>query len=156
MYHGTPDERARLRNTEMVVIHDRERYWLKKDGPAAPATPTKPKARGRPPKRGKRGGKASGPSTRAPSEEKEDPDLPPHQKTTFPVVITTYDILMKDRPRLAAYRWGFIVVDEGHRLKNMDCKLVQEIKMLKADARMILTGTPLHVSNRNEHRNGPF
>jgi ATP-dependent DNA helicase len=53
---------------------------------------------------------------------------------------------MKDRAHLARYPWGFIVVDEGHRLKNMDCKLMQEIKQYESAGRMILTGTPLHVS----------
>lgn len=63
----------------------------------------------------------------------------------FPVVLTTYDIIMKDRTHLTRYPWGFIVVDEGHRLKNMDCKLMREIKQYESAGRMILTGTPLHV-----------
>ena len=67
-------------------------------------------------------------------------------KNKFPVVLTTYDIIMKDRPHLTRYPWGFIVVDEGHRLKNMDCKLMREIKQYESAGRMILTGTPLHVS----------
>lgn len=71
------------------------------------------------------------------------PTQPPE---TFPVVITTYDLIMKDRPYLAGYPWGFIVVDEGHRLKNMDCKLMREIKQYQSANRLILTGTPLHVS----------
>jgi ATP-dependent DNA helicase len=40
------------------------------------------------------------------------------------VVVTTYEMIIKDRQHLAKYKWNFIVVDEGHRLKNMDCKLV--------------------------------
>ena len=67
-------------------------------------------------------------------------------RNEFPVVLTTYDIIMKDRTHLARYPWGFIVVDEGHRLKNMDCKLMREIKQYESAGRMILTGTPLHVS----------
>lgn len=67
-------------------------------------------------------------------------------KNEFPVVLTTYDIIINDRTHLARYPWGFIVVDEGHRLKNMDCKLMQEIKQYESAGRMILTGTPLHVS----------
>jgi len=67
-------------------------------------------------------------------------------RNEFPVVLTTYDIIIKDRTHLARYPWGFIVVDEGHRLKNMDCKLMQEIKQYESAGRMILTGTPLHVS----------
>lgn len=67
-------------------------------------------------------------------------------KNGFPVVLTTYDIIMRDRTHLTRYPWGFIVVDEGHRLKNMDCKLMREIKQYESAGRMILTGTPLHVS----------
>jgi ATP-dependent DNA helicase len=67
-------------------------------------------------------------------------------KNGFPVVLTTYELIIKDRVHLARYPWGFIVVDEGHRLKNMDCKLMQEIKQYASAGRMILTGTPLHVS----------
>lgn len=44
--------------------------------------------------------------------------------STFPIVITTYEICMKDKQFLSGIRWKFIVVDEGHRLKNLDCKYV--------------------------------
>lgn len=68
-------------------------------------------------------------------------------QSTFPVVITTYEIIIKDRKFLGSndYDWGYIVVDEGHRLKNLNCKLVKEIKQYKSACRLILTGTPLHV-----------
>ena len=121
---------------------DRDKWWL---GDAAPKSQSKGK--------GKR--KASAPTKKKltnrskarKNDEKDPKPLPPHQKTTFPVVITTYEMVIKDRDELAAYRWGFIVVDEGHRLKNMECKLIRELKSLTADARMVLTGTPLHVSD---------
>lgn len=41
---------------------------------------------------------------------------------TFPVVVTTYEMCIKDRQYLSTYLWKYIVVDEGHRLKNLDCK----------------------------------
>ncbi|KAL2052036.1 hypothetical protein ABVK25_007728 [Lepraria finkii] len=61
----------------------------------------------------------------------------------FPVVCTSYEICMKDKKHLAAYPWKFIVVDEGHRLKNFNCKLVKELKQYPSESRLILTGTPL-------------
>jgi ATP-dependent DNA helicase len=64
----------------------------------------------------------------------------------FPIVLTTYDMIIRDRRHLQHYNWGYIVVDEGHRLKNLNCKLMQEIKKFPSAGRMILTGTPLHVS----------
>lgn len=72
--------------------------------------------------------------------EAEDP------YASFPIVLTTYEMIIKDRVHLAKYNWGYIVVDEGHRLKNLDCMLMREIKKYPSAGRMILTGTPLHVS----------
>lgn len=66
----------------------------------------------------------------------------------FPIVLTTYDMIIRDRTHLAHYNWGYIVVDEGHRLKNLNCKLMTEIKKYSSAGRMILTGTPLHVCVR--------
>lgn len=79
-----------------------------------------------------------------------DVDSPPlaeedTKSTSFPIVLTTYEMIIKDRVHLARYNWGYIVVDEGHRLKNLDCKLMKEIKKYNSAGRMILTGTPLHV-----------
>ena len=54
---------------------------------------------------------------------------------------------MKDRPFLQHYRWKYIAVDEGHRLKNKDCRLLRELAMLRQSddeqGRLLLTGTPL-------------
>ncbi|MCJ1454041.1 hypothetical protein MMC28_004391 [Mycoblastus sanguinarius] len=61
----------------------------------------------------------------------------------FPVVCTSYEICMRDKKYLATYPWKFIVVDEGHRLKNFNCKLVKELKQYPSESRLILTGTPL-------------
>ncbi|KAL8687210.1 MAG: hypothetical protein Q9218_006552 [Villophora microphyllina] len=61
----------------------------------------------------------------------------------FPVVCTSYEICMRDKKYLANYQWRYIVVDEGHRLKNFNCKLVKELKQYKSESRLILTGTPL-------------
>lgn len=61
----------------------------------------------------------------------------------FPVVCTSYEICMRDKKYLANLPWKFIVVDEGHRLKNFNCKLVKELKQYQSESRLILTGTPL-------------
>lgn len=60
------------------------------------------------------------------------------------VIITSYDIVLRDRPFLARQSWKYMVVDEGHRLKKLNGKLVRELKQLHTSNRLILTGTPLH------------
>ncbi|KAJ5480185.1 hypothetical protein N7530_005694 [Penicillium desertorum] len=61
----------------------------------------------------------------------------------FPVVCTSYEICMNDRKFLAQYQWRYIVVDEGHRLKNMNCKLIKELLTYNSANRLLITGTPL-------------
>ncbi|EST09084.1 Helicase, C-terminal [Kalmanozyma brasiliensis GHG001] len=62
----------------------------------------------------------------------------------FPVVVTSYELIIRDRKWLANYPWKFIVVDEGHRLKNLNCRLIRELKTYRSANRLILSGTPLH------------
>ena len=43
----------------------------------------------------------------------------------FPVVVTSYEICMRDQKSLHALDWKYIIVDEGHRIKNLNCKLIR-------------------------------
>ncbi|EOA12947.1 hypothetical protein CARUB_v10025927mg [Capsella rubella] len=62
----------------------------------------------------------------------------------FPIVITSYEVAMNDAKRsLRHYPWKYVVIDEGHRLKNHKCKLLKELKYLKMENKLLLTGTPL-------------
>ncbi|KAI9778984.1 MAG: hypothetical protein M1839_007795 [Geoglossum umbratile] len=61
----------------------------------------------------------------------------------FPVVCTTYEICMNDRKYLADYNWKFIIIDEGHRIKNLNCRLIRELKSYRSANRLLITGTPL-------------
>ena len=40
-------------------------------------------------------------------------------------------------------RLSLMKVDEGHRLKNHRCTLLSSLKRLKADNRLLLSGTPI-------------
>ncbi|CAM0875081.1 unnamed protein product [Alopecurus aequalis] len=61
----------------------------------------------------------------------------------FPIIITSYEMAMYDAKFLANYKWKYVVVDEGHRLKNTKCKLLRELKRIPMDNKLLLTGTPL-------------
>ncbi|KAJ8656866.1 hypothetical protein O0I10_007463 [Lichtheimia ornata] len=71
--------------------------------------------------------------------------LPKRKETKFefPIVVTSYEIVMNDRKYLQRYNWKYIVVDEGHRLKNLNCRLIRELKTYSSANRLLLTGTPL-------------
>ncbi|XP_006655973.2 chromatin structure-remodeling complex protein SYD isoform X1 [Oryza brachyantha] len=66
-----------------------------------------------------------------------------HQK--FNVLLTTYEYLMNkhDRPKLSKIQWHYIIIDEGHRIKNASCKLNADLKHYRSSHRLLLTGTPL-------------
>ncbi|TKX20507.1 SNF2 family N-terminal domain-containing protein 4 [Elsinoe australis] len=61
----------------------------------------------------------------------------------FPVICTSYEITMNDRKFLGHYGWKFIIIDEGHRIKNLDCKLIRELQSYQSANRLLITGTPL-------------
>ncbi|TFY65079.1 hypothetical protein EVJ58_g2214 [Rhodofomes roseus] len=143
MYHGTPVERAEIRQKKMVFSEADMEAQNRAKGipPAASSSSSKEKS-----KAGKSKAAAKNDRSRAhPNQHgvSKATALQSLQRTNFPVVITTYEMLMRDRAYLAEYHWGFIVVDEGHRLKNMKCRLLRELRMIPSSSRMILTGTPL-------------
>ncbi|CAD6206448.1 unnamed protein product [Miscanthus lutarioriparius] len=61
----------------------------------------------------------------------------------FPIIVTSFEVAMLDARFLAHYQWKYVVVDEGHRLKNSKCKLFREMKRIPMANKLLLTGTPL-------------
>ncbi|XP_068817328.1 lymphoid-specific helicase isoform X2 [Capricornis sumatraensis] len=53
-----------------------------------------------------------------------------------------YHGTQQERRILNCY-WKYLIVDEGHRIKNMKCRLIRELKRFNADNKLLLTGTPL-------------
>lgn len=68
-----------------------------------------------------------------------------HKRPTdkFPVVCTSYEMVLQDRAVLGKIDWEFIIVDEGHRLKNFESKLFRELRQFRSATRLLITGTPL-------------
>ncbi|XP_048098671.1 probable global transcription activator SNF2L2 isoform X3 [Alosa alosa] len=70
--------------------------------------------------------------------------VPQLRSGKFNVLITTYEYIIKDKHILAKIRWKYMIVDEGHRMKNHHCKLTQVLNThYVAPRRLLLTGTPL-------------
>ncbi|RQM28953.1 hypothetical protein B5M09_002311 [Aphanomyces astaci] len=65
----------------------------------------------------------------------------------FNVLLTTYEYIMKDKHVLRKYDWQYIIVDEGHRMKNAQSKFAMTLGSLYTSRnRLLLTGTPLQNS----------
>ncbi|XP_078252198.1 SWI/SNF-related matrix-associated actin-dependent regulator of chromatin subfamily A member 2-like isoform X2 [Rhinoraja longicauda] len=70
--------------------------------------------------------------------------IPQMRSGKFNVLLTTYEYIIKDKHVLAKFRWKYMIVDEGHRMKNHHCKLTQVLNThYVAPRRVLLTGTPL-------------
>ena len=61
------------------------------------------------------------------------------------LVITSYGSLLR-LPQLESVQWRLAVIDEAQAIKNPGAKQTRQVKKLKADTRIALTGTP--VENR--------
>ncbi|KAL7421578.1 TATA-binding protein-associated factor mot1 [Cryptotrichosporon argae] len=59
------------------------------------------------------------------------------------VVITSYDIVRNDIGVLGKISWLYCVLDEGHVIKNAKTKLSQAVKLIPAQHRLLLSGTPI-------------
>ncbi|CAO3640243.1 unnamed protein product [Cunninghamella blakesleeana] len=62
----------------------------------------------------------------------------------FQVLLTTFEYIIKDRPILSKTKWLYMIMDEGHRMKNTNSKLTLTLRThYNTRYRLILTGTPL-------------
>lgn len=64
----------------------------------------------------------------------------------FNAILTTYEILLKDKTFLGCICWAALLVDEAHRLKNDDSLLYKALKDFNTNHRLLITGTPLQNS----------
>uniref|UniRef100_A0A803XU61 DNA helicase n=1 Tax=Meleagris gallopavo TaxID=9103 RepID=A0A803XU61_MELGA len=71
---------------------------------------------------------------------------PQTKRLKFNILLTTYEILLKDKSFLGGLNWAFIGVDEAHRLKNDDSLLYKTLIDFKSNHRLLITGTPLQNS----------
>ncbi|KAK2889292.1 hypothetical protein Q8A67_014667 [Cirrhinus molitorella] len=61
----------------------------------------------------------------------------------FHVLLTTYEMCLKDASYLKNWKWKILVVDEAHRLKNQASLLHRTLKEFTVGFRVLLTGTPI-------------
>ncbi|KAJ2821961.1 ATP-dependent DNA helicase Hrp3, partial [Coemansia furcata] len=64
-------------------------------------------------------------------------------KVKLNVLLTTYELVLKDRDILGAIKWNFLAVDEAHRLKNSESQLHEALSSFHTTNRLLVTGTPL-------------
>eukprot|EP00071_Canis_lupus_P027062 XP_022260619.1 chromodomain-helicase-DNA-binding protein 1-like isoform X5 [Canis lupus familiaris] len=68
------------------------------------------------------------------------------QESRFHVLLTTYEICLKDSSFLKSFPWSVLVVDEAHRLKNQNSLLHKTLLEFSVVFSLLLTGTPIQNS----------
>lgn len=68
------------------------------------------------------------------------------KRLKFNAILTTYEIVLKDKALLGSLSWAALLVDEAHRLKNDDSLLYKALMEFDTNHRLLITGTPLQNS----------
>ncbi|KAH8090058.1 helicase [Aureococcus anophagefferens] len=59
------------------------------------------------------------------------------------VCVTTYEVANAEARALEKLSWRFVIIDEAHRIKNEASLFARTARSLRAERRLLVTGTPL-------------
>ncbi|XP_018335221.1 TATA-binding protein-associated factor 172 [Agrilus planipennis] len=61
----------------------------------------------------------------------------------YNLIVASYDIVRKDIAFFSSMKWNYVILDEGHIIKNGKTRTSIAIKNLVSNHRLILSGTPI-------------
>jgi SNF2 family DNA or RNA helicase len=68
------------------------------------------------------------------------------QMQNYDVLITSYTLLQKDIDSYKTTQFSYVILDEAQHIKNRGTRNARSVKMVQADHRLILSGTPIENS----------
>jgi len=77
------------------------------------------------------------------TKEEREEQLSQVKPGKFDIVITSFEIAIREKSHFKKIVWKYFVIDEAHRIKNEDSLLSKVIREFQTSARLLLTGTPL-------------
>ncbi|CAL5198834.1 unnamed protein product [Lathyrus oleraceus] len=61
----------------------------------------------------------------------------------FDVVVTSFEMVIKEKTTLRRFSWRYVIIDEAHRIKNENSLLSKTMRLYNTNYRLLITGTPL-------------
>ena len=68
----------------------------------------------------------------------------------FDVVVTSFEMAIKEKNSFKKFSWRYIIIDEAHRIKNENSLLSKTMRLFACNYRLLITGTPLQVNRSVE------
>ncbi|KAK3909425.1 DNA excision repair protein ERCC-6 [Frankliniella fusca] len=59
------------------------------------------------------------------------------------ILVTSYTAIVRLKDHLLHQRWHYVILDEGHKIRNPDAQVTLAVKQLRTPHRLILSGSPL-------------
>lgn len=59
------------------------------------------------------------------------------------ILVTTYLGILKYKGNLVDHHWHYLVLDEGHKIRNATAKITVAVKQIKTPHRILLSGSPM-------------
>lgn len=75
-----------------------------------------------------------------------DPEELLESLKTGGVLLTSYTGVLRNSNILVPYQWHYVILDEGHKIRNPQAKVTQIVKKFSTPHRLILTGSPIQNS----------
>ena len=64
----------------------------------------------------------------------------------YDIVLTSYGTGLRDIEHLKDYQFHYVILDESQKIKNPESQTAKAVRLLKANHRLVLTGTPVENS----------
>ncbi|XP_020290353.1 DNA excision repair protein ERCC-6-like isoform X2 [Pseudomyrmex gracilis] len=62
------------------------------------------------------------------------------------ILVTSYNGVLKHKDLLASSQWHYVILDEGHMIRNPQAKVSRAVKRFSTPHRLLLTGSPMQNS----------
>ncbi len=73
-------------------------------------------------------------------------DLLADKLDQYDIILTTYGVVRNDLEFLRRFEFFYLILDESQMIKNPKSKISRAVRLLKAENRLVLTGTPVENS----------